>query len=179
LPFLVFILLSVAFLTLFERKGMGSMQRRRGPNVVGFFGLAQPIADGLNFFLKKLLFLFLLIFFFIFNFSFYFFFCSFVFLSCYSFFRWVDYFWCSFQYFFRFCSFDYFCLFFNCIWLSQYSKYAFLGALRSAAQLISYEIVIMLTLLPIFFVSSSLNLNDIVLFQYNCWIFLFFFLLFY
>ena len=45
---IVFNLLSIALTTLLERKGMSSIQRRRGPNVVGFFGLLQPFGDGLN-----------------------------------------------------------------------------------------------------------------------------------
>jgi NADH:ubiquinone oxidoreductase subunit H len=47
------ILLSVAFFILAERKIMGYMQRRRGPNVVGFHGLLQPIADGVKLILKE------------------------------------------------------------------------------------------------------------------------------
>jgi len=49
----VFILLSTALLTLLERKIMASVQRRRGPNVVGIFGLLQPFADGLKLALKE------------------------------------------------------------------------------------------------------------------------------
>jgi NADH-quinone oxidoreductase subunit H len=47
------ILISVAYLTLAERKVMGSMQQRKGPNVVGFLGLLQPLADGLKLLLKE------------------------------------------------------------------------------------------------------------------------------
>ena len=47
------ILLSVAYLTYAERKVIGAMQQRRGPNVVGPFGLLQPIADAIKLFLKE------------------------------------------------------------------------------------------------------------------------------
>ena len=47
------LLISVAYLTLAERKLMASMQRRRGPNVVGFMGLLQPLCDGLKLLLKE------------------------------------------------------------------------------------------------------------------------------
>ena len=47
------VLISVAYLTLAERKIMGGMQQRIGPNVVGFHGLLQPLADGLKLLLKE------------------------------------------------------------------------------------------------------------------------------
>lgn len=53
---LVPILISIAILTLIERKVMGSMQKRRGPNVVGIFGLLQPFADGFKLLLKETIF---------------------------------------------------------------------------------------------------------------------------
>jgi NADH-quinone oxidoreductase subunit H len=47
------VLISVAYLTLAERKIMGGMQQRYGPNSIGFFGLLQPLADGLKLLLKE------------------------------------------------------------------------------------------------------------------------------
>ncbi len=56
LPFILMIvpvLLAVAYFTLFERQVLAALQRRQGPNVVGFYGLLQPLADGLKLFLKE------------------------------------------------------------------------------------------------------------------------------
>jgi NADH-quinone oxidoreductase subunit H len=47
------ILISVAYLTLAERKVMGGIQQRYGPNTVGFLGLLQPMADGLKLLIKE------------------------------------------------------------------------------------------------------------------------------
>merc|ERR1712086_177688 len=53
LAIIVPLLISVAYFTLAERKIMGSIQRRRGPNVIGYLGLLQPLADGLKLFAKE------------------------------------------------------------------------------------------------------------------------------
>src|SRR3954470_22390666 len=47
------LLRSIAYLTLFERKLLAAIQRRRGPNVVGLYGVGTPLADGLKLFLKE------------------------------------------------------------------------------------------------------------------------------
>ena len=49
------VLISVAYYTLAERKVMGSIQRRKGPNVVGLWGLLQPLADGLKLVIKEII----------------------------------------------------------------------------------------------------------------------------
>ena len=53
LSIVVPLLISVAYFTIAERKIMGAVQRRRGPNVIGFIGLLQPLADGLKLFVKE------------------------------------------------------------------------------------------------------------------------------
>jgi NADH:ubiquinone oxidoreductase subunit H len=47
------VLITIAFYTLIERKVIATVQRRKGPNVVGFEGILQPIADGAKLFLKE------------------------------------------------------------------------------------------------------------------------------
>jgi len=53
LPIILSLILSIAFLTLLERKVLAGMQRRRGPNVVGIYGLLQAFADGIKLILKE------------------------------------------------------------------------------------------------------------------------------
>lgn len=53
LALLVPLLVAIAYFTLFERHVLAVVQRRQGPNVVGFYGLLQPLADGLKLFLKE------------------------------------------------------------------------------------------------------------------------------
>jgi NADH:ubiquinone oxidoreductase subunit H len=49
------LLITIAYLTLMERKVIASIQNRKGPNIVGVFGLLQPLADGLKLFLKEII----------------------------------------------------------------------------------------------------------------------------
>ena len=52
---IICILIAVAYFTIAERKIMAAIQRRKGPNVVGFWGLLQPLADGAKLLVKELL----------------------------------------------------------------------------------------------------------------------------
>ena len=159
------VLISVAYLTLAERKIMGGMQQRLGPNVVGFHGLLQPLADGLKLLLKESV---------IPTNSNTF---SFIFAPILTFFLsltgWSVLPFCSFGFF---ANIDLSLMFIFAVsglgvygiilsgWASN-SRYAFFGALRSAAQMISYEVSIGLILISILFCVGSLNFIDIVLFQ--------------
>ncbi len=53
LALVVPLLLAIAYFILFERHILAALQRRQGPNIVGFYGLFQPLADGLKLFLKE------------------------------------------------------------------------------------------------------------------------------
>jgi NADH-quinone oxidoreductase subunit H len=52
---IICVLIGLAYFTLLDRKVMAAMQRRRGPNVVGFWGLLQPLADGLKLLVKEVI----------------------------------------------------------------------------------------------------------------------------
>jgi NADH-quinone oxidoreductase subunit H len=158
-------LIAVAFFTVAERKIMGAIQRRRGPNVVGFMGLLQALADGLKLFVKETtlpsnsnLIIFLLapmI--------------SFI-LSLIS--------WSIIPFSYKIVAAD---INLGVLYLfaisslnvygillagwSSNSKYSYLGALRSAAQMISYEISISFIVLTTVLCAGSFNLSNIVLAQ--------------
>ncbi|MBT6610024.1 MAG: NADH-quinone oxidoreductase subunit NuoH [Rhodospirillaceae bacterium] len=159
------IMLSVAYLTYFERKVIGAMQQRRGPNVVGPFGLLQPIADGLKLFLKETIIpssanrgVFLL-------------------APCVTFIlalvAWAV---IPFDeqmvladinvgilYLFAISSLGVYGIL-MAGWASN-SRYAFLGAMRSAAQMVSYEVSMGFIIITVLMCVGSLNLSDIVLAQ--------------
>ena len=159
---LVPLLISIAFFTLAERKIMASIQRRRGPNVVGMWGLLQPFADGLKALIKELIipyqanrFLFIL-------------------APCITFvLSLVNWAIMPFSYNEVIADLNYGLLYIYALsslavygiilagWVSQ-SKYPFLGAIRSAAQMISYEVSIGLIFVIIALCAHSLNLMDIV-----------------
>jgi len=166
------VLISVAYITLVERKVIASIQKREGPNFVGFFGLLQPIADGIKLLIKetlypshsiKLPFVFAPMFIFFINLL-----------------GWLviplgegivisdlD---IGVLYLFVISSFSVYGLLIAG-WCSN-SKYPFLGGLRAAAQMISYDVSMGLILLSIVVTVGSMNLTQIVLAQSNIWFFI-------
>ena len=169
LGLIVPLLLAVAFLTLAERKVMASMQRRKGPNVVGIFGILQPIADGLKLLLKEpvlpsnantlifllapvLTFMLSLISWAVIPFGYG------VVLSDLN---------VGVLYLFAISSLGVYGII-TAGWSSN-SKYAFLGSLRSAAQMVSYEVSIGLIIITVLLCVGSLNLSEIVEAQRDVW----------
>ena len=172
LPPLIPILLLVALFTLFERKILGGVQRRRGPNVVGIWGILQPFADAFKLIFKETiipglsnLFLFIMAPVFTFTLS------------------WLSWSIIPLSYGVVLSDINLGLLFLFSIsslgvygiiisgWSSN-NKYAFLGALRSAAQFVSYEVSIGISIMPVLVCTSTLNLTNIVQFQDNLWFFL-------
>ena len=170
LALVVPLLISVAFFTLAERKIMGSIQRRRGPNVIGYMGLLQALADGLKLFVKEGLlpgnanpFLFFL-------------------APVLTFFlalvAWlviplgdglvISDLPLSMMFVLAVSSLGVYGVI-TSGWSSN-SKYAFLGALRSAAQMVSYEVSLSFVLLNVIFCVGSTNFSEMVEAQEQVWL---------
>jgi NADH-quinone oxidoreductase subunit H len=161
------IIVIIAFYTLVERKFMGAVQRRRGPNVAGFLGLLQPIADGIKLLLKEPLVprkanYYLFYFAPIITFTLSFVIWSFIPITLFHFLLDSN---VGLLLLFSISSLSIFGII-GAGWASN-SKYALLGALRSAAQMISYEISLGFIFLSVSLLSESLNLFDIILMQRN------------
>lgn len=163
------LLISVAYFTIAERKFMGSIQRRRGPNVIGFVGLLQPLADGLKLFVKETILPS--------NSNIYVFLLAPLLTFILSLIGWaviplsknivISDLNLGVLYLFAVSSLSVYGIV-MAGWSSN-SKYPFLGALRSAAQMISYEVSIGFIIVNVCVCTGSFNLSDIVLAQKKVW----------
>ena len=169
LALLVPVLLSVAFLTLAERKVLALMQMRKGPNVVGPFGLLQPFADAIKMLMKETIIPS--------GASRYLFLGAPILTFVLAMIAWavipVNDGWAiadinvGILYLFAVSSLGVYGIIIAG-WASN-SKYAFLGALRSAAQMVSYEVSIGFVIVTVLLCVGSLNLTEIVRAQQNLW----------
>lgn len=162
---IIVVLIGVAYITLAERKVMGAMQRRVGPNIVGYFGILQPIIDGVKAGIKEIIipqqsnrFYFLL---------------GPIIVLSLCLIIWAP---IPFKlgvqieennygvlYILAISSLSVYILIYSG-WSSN-SKYAFLGSLRSIAQLISYEVSIGIIIMSVLVFSNSFNFNYLILQQ--------------
>ena len=163
------LLISVAYFTLAERKILGAIQRRRGPNVIGVYGLLQPLVDGFKLLVKETIipsnadkFVFII---------------SPIITFVISLMGWVIIPYDKYSllselnvgvlYLFAVSSLGVYGIIMSG-WSSN-SKYAFLGALRSAAQMVSYEVSIGFIIVTIIVCCGSFNLQVIIESQKNIW----------
>ncbi len=172
LAILVPLLIMVAYLTLAERKVLAAIQLRKGPNVVGPFGLFQPFADAIKMLMKETIIpmgsnrlLFLM---------------APMLTFSLAMIAWavipVNNGWAvadinvGVLYLFAISSLGVYGIIIAG-WASN-SKYAFLGALRSAAQMVSYEVSMGFVMVSVLLCAGSLRLNDIVTAQSHIWFFI-------
>nr|AXS66260.1 NADH dehydrogenase subunit 1 [Cucujoidea sp. 5 KM-2017] len=165
---IITILVGVAFLTLLERKLLGYIQIRKGPNKLGFKGILQPFSDAIKLFTKEPVIPIMS--------NLYIYYFSPIFNLLMALFLWM-----SMPFFSYFLSFKFSVLFFFAIssmsvytvmmsgWSSN-SNYSLLGSLRSVAQTISYEVSMFLILLSFLILFESLNIFYFCEFQKFLWL---------
>ena len=160
-------LISIAYLTLIERKLLGYSQLRKGPNKVGLYGILQPLSDGIKLFSNELILpSHINLFFYIISplISIFISFFLLIFIPLYNN---ISYFSSNYSILIIFIisTINIYCIIF-CGWGSN-NKYSYIACLRSTAQLISYEILITVILLSFFLLIKSFNIFNIVLIQIN------------
>ena len=163
------LLIAIAYFTLVERKILSAVQRRKGPNVIGYLGLLQPLSDGLKLFTKEtiipsnsnlVLFIMAPIITFVLSLMGW----AVIPFTLNSVLSDIN---LGVLYLFAISSLSVYGIILAG-WSSN-SKYPFIGSLRSAAQMISYEVSIGFVIINVIVCSGSFNLTEIVLAQSKMW----------
>lgn len=170
------VFIRVAFFTLLERKVLGYIQLRKGPNKFLIKGIFQPIGDGLKLFFKEVNYPS--------NINFFIFLISPLIGLLISIFFWFIYPYIGINYIIGFGLIYIFCcsslivyIFLIIRWSSN-SNYSVLGIIRFISQMISYEVRIIIIIINLIFLINSFNLNDFYIYQINLKFFFFLFFLF-
>lgn len=170
------VLVAVAYLTLLERKLLGYVQKRKGPNKVGFWGIFQPFRDAIKLLSKEIFFIYKS------NYNLYY-------ISPLVIFIMIIIIWILYPYFTNIYFLNYSLLLiiifmsvgrYVVVYLgwSANSIYSILGAIRSISQILSYEVRFILIILILMIIRERYSVIDFIRFQYYIWYFFYFYPLF-
>lgn len=174
---ILFVIVGVAYLTLLERKLLGYIQNRKGPNKVGFVGIFQPFSDAIKLLSKEV--------FYVFKSNYNLYYISPVLLFIMIIVMWILYPFITNIYFINY-SLLLLIVFMSvigyiivCLGWSANSIYSIIGAIRSVSQILSYEVRFILIILILMILRERYSFIDFIYFQYYIWYLLYLYPLFF